>query len=333
MALDQLFKQKVPTPRQLHALVKFVEHGSLSAAFGSGKSAQGAATQQLGRIDRCLGIRTRKSAGVVKVPTDEAIQLAEFCRDFFQRLADFKTGAEGKPNNFVVGAGDSLMFYLLLPALRTTGAWRSSVELHLQNLRSREIVHGVLDGSVDVGLVRATAVEDELTDRKRLKVEPVCQLGYAFYVRTELLKSYRGNIADSLALVKWGKANLPLATFWAEHSTYTEALGRAKLGWPARLRCESFPQVERAIIAADYCGILPRIAFSNIPPEITEFGVDLLAPVSRSIGLVWSSTLTQRRAGGEIALRELRSALKTVCAGPTFSHEGRPETPTRGRRK
>ena len=98
MSFDRLFKKRVPTPEQLHTLVKFVEHGSLSAAFGSGKSAQAAATQQLGRIDQCLGIRTRKSSGAYKVPTLEAQELASLAREFFQKLEDFKLQAERKPN-------------------------------------------------------------------------------------------------------------------------------------------------------------------------------------------------------------------------------------------
>ena len=110
MSFEALFKKRVPTPEQLHTLVRFVERGSLSAAFGSGKSAQAAATQQLGRIDQTMGIRTRKSSGAYKVPTSEAQELASLAREFFQKLEDFKRQSERKPNSFSIGAGDSLTF-------------------------------------------------------------------------------------------------------------------------------------------------------------------------------------------------------------------------------
>ncbi len=319
MSFDRLFKKRVPTLEQLHTLVKFAERGSLSAAFGSGKSAQAAATQQLGRIDQSLGIRTRKSSGAYKVPTSDAQQLAALSREFFQKLEDFKTQSERKPNSFSIGAGDSLMFYMLIPALRDAGAWRQKVELHLRNLRSREIVAGLLDGSLDIGLVRSNAVDKALLRKRRLRVEKLCRLDYAFFVRGELLSACSIPLSDEAGIIDWCVRNLSLASFWGEMSTFTAAMGRTKLDWPAQLRCESFPQVREAVMAGDYCGILPLLAFRNgIPAGIHSFGSKLLAGASREISLVWSSTLTNRRTGGDVALGELRTSLKGVC-GPLTS--------------
>lgn len=317
MSFETLFKKRVPTPEQLHTLVKFVEHGSLSAAFGSGKSAQAAATQQLGRIDQAMGIRTRKSAGAYKVPTMEAQELATLAREFFQKLEDFKHQTERKPNSFSIGAGDSLMFYLLIPALRDAGGWKEKVELHLHNLRSREIVAGLLDGSLDIGLVRSNAIDKGLLDKKRLRVEKLCRLDYAFFARSELLAGGPSPVSDDSALIDWCVRHLALATFWGEMSTFTAALGKTRLAWPAQLRCQSFPQVREAVTAGDYCGILPLLAFrGGVPAGIHSFGGKLLEGASREISLVWSSSLTARRSGGDKALNELRTALKGVC-GPS----------------
>lgn len=319
MSFEELFKKRVPTPEQLHTLVRFVERGSLSAAFGSGKSAQAAATQQLGRIDQAMGIRTRKSSGSYKVPTLEAQELAGLAREFFQKLEDFKQQTERKPNSFSIGAGDSLMFYLLIPALRDAGAWRKKVELHLNNLRSREIVAGLLDGSLDIGLVRSSAIDKALLKTKRLRIDKLCRLDYAFFARRELLGGCPTPLTDEAGLVEWCVQHVALATFWGEMSTFTAALGKTRLAWPAQLRCQSFPQVREAVTAGDYCGILPLLAFrGGIPAGIHCFGGKLLEPASRDISLVWSSSLTQRRSGGDKALSELRSALKGVC-GPSLS--------------
>lgn len=317
MSFDGLFKKRVPTPDQLHTLVKFAERGSLSAAFGSGKSAQAAATQQLGRIDQAMGIRTRKSSGAYKVPTPEAQELASIAREFFQKLEDFKMQSERKPNTFSIGAGDSLMFYLLIPALRGAGAWRHKVELHLHNLRSREIVAGLLDGSLDIGLVRNNAVDTGLLRKRRLRVEKLCRLDYAFFVRRELLAGCGKPLDDDARVVDWCVKNLALASFWGEMSTFTAAMGKTKLAWSAQLRCQSFPQVREAVIAGDYCGILPLLAFRNgIPGDVHSFGSKLLAGASREISLVWSSTLTKRRSGGDRALIELLASLRGIC-GPS----------------
>jgi DNA-binding transcriptional LysR family regulator len=319
MSFELLFKQRVPTLEQLHTLLKFVERGSLSTAFGSGKSAQAAATQQLGRIDQALGIRTRKSSGAYKVPTQEAQELASLAREFFQKLEDFKLQTERKPNSFSIGAGDSLMFYLLIPGLRDAGAWRKKVELQLRNMRSREIVSGLLDGALDIGLVRDTAVDKALLQRKRLRVEKLCRMDYAFFVRRELLAECPVPMTDEAAVIDWCVQHLALATFWGEMSAFTAALGKAKLAWPAQLRCESFPQVREAVTVGDYCGILPTLAFRNgIPTGLHCFGGKLLAGAGRQISLVWSSALTTRRAGGDKALSELRTSLKGVC-GPSLA--------------
>lgn len=319
MSFEALFKKRVPTPDQLHTLVRFVERGSLSAAFGAGKSAQAAATQQLSRIDQAMGIRTRKSAGAYKVPTLEAQELASLAREFFQKLEDFKRQSERKPNDFSVGAGDSLMFYLLIPALKAAGTWKKKVELHLHNLRSREIVAGLLDGSLDIGLVRSTAIDNALLRKKRLRVEKLCRLDYAFFARRELLAGCPVPVANESGLIDWCIEHLPLATFWGEMSAFTAALGKTRIGWPAQLRCESFPQVREAVLTGDYCGILPLLAFrGGIPSELHSFGGGLLSGASREISLVWSSTLTNRRSGGDRALSELRASLKGIC-GPSIA--------------
>jgi hypothetical protein len=130
MAFPRLFKQKVPTLEQMDGLIRFVDEGSLANAFGKGKGDQGKGTQKLGRIDRCFGIRTRMSSGGGKVPTPEAEELAGICRAFFQKLEDFKSRSERAPNSFVVGAGDTLTFYLLIPALKRAEAWRATAQLH-----------------------------------------------------------------------------------------------------------------------------------------------------------------------------------------------------------
>jgi len=310
MPFEELFKTQVPTAEQFHALVKFVEHGSLAKAFGKGKSAQTSATQQLTRIDGCLGIRTRKSSGSTKIPTDEALELALFARDFFQKLEDFKLRTDRKPNSFVIGAGESLTFFLLLPALSKAGNWRSSIELQLHNLRSHEIVSGLLNGSIDLGLVRATAIKKDLVSKKRLKFHRLSTLSYAFYVRATMLSNFSGKLNDEVKLLGWLVQNVPLATFWGEQSTFTTALSKSNLRWRPQLRCESFPQVKEAVLTGGYCGILPSIAFRPLPKEIFCFGSQILKSAGREVGLAWSSTLVDRRPGGAVALRELLPLLR-----------------------
>ena len=208
------------------------------------------------------------------------------------------------------------MFYLLIPALKTAGAWRKKVELHLHNLRSREVVAGLLDGSIDMGVVRTTAIDKGLLRKKRLRAEKLCRILFAFFVRRELLVDCSVPLSDDSGLVDWSMQNLSLATFWDEMSTFTKALGQARLKWPVQLRCESFPQVREAVVAGDYCGILPVLAFrSGVPSELLGFGTELLDAASREVSLVWSSALTDRRSGGDRALSELLASLKSVC-GP-----------------
>lgn len=314
MRIDQLLKEKLPTPAQMHALIRFVDAGSLADAFGHEKSAQAAATQQLGRIDACLGILTRKSVGTRKIPSEDAKVLAGHCREFLQHLDDYKAASGKKPNTFVIGAGDSLTFYLLMPALRLSGAWKNGVELHLRNLRSREIVQHLLDGTLDIGLVRPDAIQEAQT-RKRIITQLVCKLDYSIFVRRELLAAYAGDPTDERALFGWCAGNLPLAIFWGERSLFTTALEKTNLAWSAALRCASFPQVKEAVAEGGYCGILPSIAFGRTPPaHIVDFGGDLLTTTKREVSLAYSSTFTTRRPGGEIALRELRDALAQHCA-------------------
>jgi DNA-binding transcriptional LysR family regulator len=316
MAFPRLFKQKVPTLEQMDGLIRFVDEGSLANAFGKGKGDQGKGTQKLGRIDRCFGIRTRMSSGGGKVPTPEAEELAGICRAFFQKLEDFKSRSERAPNSFVVGAGDTLTFYLLIPALKRAEAWRATAQLHLHNLRSSEIVSGLTSGALDVGLVRLSAVE-KLVRQKRLKAERLCRLEYVFCVHRSALNGFAGSESDEAGLIKWCMKTRPLAAYYGETSTFSEALGKIGVDLPIQLCCESFPQVREAVTGGGYCGIIPALAARELPAkDFITFGTKTLAKTSRDVALVWSAALTERRKGGDDALGVLRTALKATINSP-----------------
>ena len=140
-----------------------------------------------------------------------------------------------------------------------------------------------------------------------------------FYLGCLSHASYYIGSGDEAAIIDWCIQHVALATFWGEMSAFTAALGKTRLPWTAQLRCESFPQVREAVVAGDYCGILPVVAFRDgIPAGIHTFGQKFLSGASREVSLVWSSALTTRRSGGDRALNELRTSLKNIC-GPTPS--------------
>jgi DNA-binding transcriptional LysR family regulator len=108
-------------------------------------------------------------------------ELAALTREHFTWLGDFAAKVSGTASLYAIGAGESLIDWLLLPRLSSLSASLPGVSLRLDNLRGSEIVERLQDRVLDFGVLNADRIPAGF-DRKSLG-----QLRYRLAVPSGLL--------------------------------------------------------------------------------------------------------------------------------------------------
>src|SRR5437660_8611473 len=144
----------------------------------------------------------RGKKGIVLTPAGK--RLAQISRGIFSVLEDFNSDCKAEPQRFAIGAGDSLLLWLLLPRVTILQNALPNVALEVSTLRTLDIVERVNDLRLDFGLIRKDAVSP-LQKCKSLGFET-----YGLFVPQRLLAEHR--VHDWKEVI----AKIPLTTIAGE---------------------------------------------------------------------------------------------------------------------
>jgi DNA-binding transcriptional LysR family regulator len=202
-------------------------------------------------LENFFEVELTRRQGKVLVLTDAGHELATIAREAIGRLHDFHTRAAGEAVSFSIGAGDSLLHWLVLLRL---AALRPEVNLRLLNLRTSEVTNRLHDLSLDFGLVRRGAVSPPLKCAQLGKMEKAL-----FCPRARFDKA-----PDARRVCE----ALPLA-MQSSDGVFTRQVGgwAKKLNVPIRVKieCGAFPQASRAVRSGQCAAILPKLARADLP--------------------------------------------------------------------
>ena len=140
--------------------------------------------------------------------------IAEIARETLHSLNDFDAEIHARPITVTVGAGDSILHWLLLPRLGRLQTKLPQTWIFLRNCRTRDIVSGLNDLTLDLGLVRETGISS------RHKRTRLTKLDYSIFVPKKLLSAKPD--VDS----RWILENVPLAV-QASTGSFEKALEEA----------------------------------------------------------------------------------------------------------
>lgn len=218
---------------RLGSFLQVADAGGLSRAAPGEPVRQSQLSRQLKELETALGqsLFVRTGRGMELTPAGAA--LARVVRELGQGLTDVAAAQRG-PVRISIGAGDSVLQWLVLPRLGELAL--EGVELELGALGSDGVVTALLEHRIDLGLLRGSEAAGEL---KRVKLG---QVTYALFSAV-------------------GKGKLPLAVPSTERGL-SSALGQLDR---AALRCETFPQVAQAVRSGCFTGVLPTFARSQLP--------------------------------------------------------------------
>jgi DNA-binding transcriptional LysR family regulator len=263
---------------RLRSFLSVVEAGGFTRAARGDPTRQSQLSRQVKELEAALGqsLLERSRTGVVA--TETGVRLATLSRELLQGLRQLK----GAALPWKIGAGDSLLRWLVLPALGELQGEPTKATFSVKALDTPRIVEALREGKLDLGVVREQAPQG-LRSRKIGKIE------YALFVPQPLVRRYHVESAEDVL------DRVPLALQRSEEELTDPLLERT--GGRMDLACETFPQACTAVQCGGHGALLPTLAEIDLPARrVKRFDVSWLP--SRALHLVWDQRRIEAREGG-----------------------------------
>jgi LysR family nitrogen assimilation transcriptional regulator len=271
------------------SLIRLKIFCEIAAAKGISKAAKGNSNNQshysreLKRLEEFLEVRLFERKGKGMEITEAGKRLLPVCKEFLRGMEILAEDFRDLPRRVVIGAGDSTHDWLVLPRFDALKKILPNTIIELINLRSAEVNTGVLEGDLDLGIVRENACSPELG---------VCKLGtlcYCLFVPRQLWS--KAKTSDPVELL----AKLPLARL-AGDGEFNQMLARLakkkKIVLNTQLTCSSFPAMKETVRRCYVAAVLPTIAEVDLPrSEFEKFDVDVFRVLDRSFALCYNKRL------------------------------------------
>lgn len=276
---------------RLRTLCLVADAGSLTAAAGGDATRVSLYSRQLKELESFFGTRLVKRRGHRIALTPAGRDLAQLARRSFVELNEFLRRSVGAPQEFVLGAGASVMEWLVLPRLGALRKALPAVQVSLVRGGSERLARQLREMRVDLAILRADAVG------AGLRSQEFATFRYAIFIPRKLA-------GPSRALLRW----LPRVPLIAPVEGWTRTrIDQALAGSGQKLRfalgAASATLAVRAVRTGDYAAILPTIA----GPELAHADVVALHPkflqsITRKLCLAWHPRMIDLRPGLQRAI-------------------------------
>ena len=275
---DDLFSESGLSLDRCRAFLAIVEAGGITQASEGSTSRQSQLSRQLGELETWLGAKLLTRGRDRFSLTETGKELALILRTSFSGLDRLRTSCSNRLPLIRIGAGESLLQWIVIPGLAEISSSKVKARWSLKNLRSEDVFNGLVDGSLDFGIVRRSS------PIKALRSESLGQLAHGLFVPERLYKQATGKQPFRLPLailegenhLKNLMENLPIP-----NPKEVEVL----------LECSSLSQSTEAVREGMAAAILPMAA----TPRLASFGVvsiPIMVPKSEAtiLSLVWNPT-------------------------------------------
>ena len=235
-------------------------------------------SRQLKELETFFGVELRRRSGKGIVLTEAGRRLAALTREQFAGLEDFRRSCREMPREVTLAAGNSLLEWLLLPKSAELRKRLPGVRFRLLSQRTRDTVDGLMQQSLDFGVIRADALRPGLESEK-IRVET-----YSLFVPRKLSPGLRtANLRQRIA-------QLPIATSLGGQFREQLEADAEKAGWQLNieLSCASFTHAARAVAVGACAGVLPSVAAAQFDDtKIARFALPFLKSHVRPLVLAW----------------------------------------------
>ena len=286
---------------RLESFCLVAQAGGVTKAAKGDPAKQSLFSRQIKELEEFFGTELMRRKGRGIVLTEAGARLHTVARDFFGSLSDFKSDCRGRPVEVVIGTGESVIHWLLMPRLEELRKRLPNVRLKFLNLATAEAVKRLADGIIDFALVRTDAVA------RPLHAQTLGSLTYSLFV-PDGMHPPSGPKAVLKAL-----DGMPLATLEGDGSFRIELAALAKKEGVAlniQVECSSFPLAARAAAKGNVAAILPSIAVADLlAAGVHEVSVPFLKHFEREMSLASNARLIRIRS----VLQQVAAVLTQLC--------------------
>lgn len=298
---ENLFAERGLSLDRMKVLVEVHAAGSIAQAAPGDPVRQSQYSRQLRELSEFFGCEVAQRQGKVLKLTEQGERLAQLAREHLRSLDDFRAECKGEAAVFSIGAGDSLIQWLVIPKLPEILQQFPGTRFHTSNLRTNEIVQQLSDSRLDFGIIRKNAVA------VGLKSVSLGRVTYVAVVPNALAKKGQLELRHAFE-------HLPLATQTTDgqFSTGLRDLAAAlKVSLAPAIACQSFPQTIAAVRTGKFWAIVPEMALRELPPSSAHCVRDpLLKELAREAMLAWNPRITRIRPNATRVVQALNSLLK-----------------------
>jgi len=299
---DSIFTERGLSMERLRVLIEVHDAGSIAATAPGNMSRHSQFSRQLRELSEFFGCEVAHRRGKLLKLTAAGSRLAELARPFLREIVDFHTTCRNERIEFTVGAGDSLIHWLVIPRLGGLLKAHPLVRFNTSNLRTKEIVDQIGDGRIDFGLIRKNAV------RAGMKAASLGTLRYVAVVPDSIARQNRLPGFEEIF------TNFPIAMQNTDGEFSKRLLDIAiaeNKGFLPSLGCQSFPQTLAAVRSGHFAAIIPQMAVKELPMgSIHEITGKPLKQLERDIVLAWNQRITQVRPNARKVVSELQKTLR-----------------------
>lgn len=305
MKFNRLFNEKGLSMERLAALVAVDDAGGIANAAPDDDSRQSLISRQISQLEEFFDTELKSKTGKTVRLTSAGKQLAKLAREHLQSLEEFHRSCRQQPAEIIIGAGDSLLQWLVLPRLRQVRDVLQGSIVELQDLQNLAICQQLQDQAIDFGLLRS-----DLVSRGSLQGKSLGKFGYSLFIPDKLWP------CDTKAIEAELLKKLPLAT-QGGNTLFQNRLEEIAVsrGWQLniQLRCESFPQAAQVLASDQMAAVLPDLARLALScDKMWVHPLRSLHELQREVHLAWHPHRLETRPHLAGARNKLADVLKFV---------------------
>jgi len=287
---------------RLHSFCLVAEAEGVTRAAKGDPAKQSLYSRQVKDLEEFFGAELIRRKGRGIVLTSAGQRLHNMSREHFAALADLKAECQKQPLEIVVGAGESIIQWLILPRLAAIESKLPIARYKFLNLTSREIIRQLGDGLIDFGIMRKA----ELT--RPLKGALLGRMGFSVFIPSAMQALVKGKQFPELL------RTLPFAVLEGDGSFRQELSAIARktnMQIHIKVECSSFPLVARSLACGIVAGILPSMGAGELQRlGIVEVPINALQGFEREICLAWNPRQLRIRTALEGARHVFQASLR-----------------------
>jgi len=301
---ESLFSRGGLSLDRLRSFLELSQAGSIAKAASGDLSRQALISRQIRELEEFFGTELTLRSGKTLILSPAGQRLALIIREQFQDLNDFQLEQQNQAKSFSVGAGASILEWLVIPAASMIRRVLSNPTMQLSSLRSRELIEHIRDGRLDFAIVREDAIPEGLprlpiskvkfymcASRRLIGMQPKAKLNEASFLQSLPFAANAGG----------GQLD----------STFRRALIDTCGSFRPAFECDSLLQVRELILQGVCAGLMPSIGIHGLAEQdvvLSEFAP--MKDYGRALVVHWNERQMRRRGVEESVIHEIAKILE-----------------------